>query len=350
MPSTEITSRLADIYAQLIGSSALWPAVGLAATALVGLLVIALIARLAFGVIARIADAVSSRKRRQTQGYCIGVAPFAGRKGRVASAVLIESLREDLKHFSFGAPYEVVSAPIPRATRTIGMRDIARRWLSRSSAEVMVWGHKDGKSTAPIKLDILSCQGSLTPREAKHSRVQLPANFARGNEAVHRAGVYLIARALQPGLAIATAFRPERLAPVADILTEILANPDSLPDDTQLLLETDYCAMALHIGAEDGIDRVISMRRRRLSRPDVIDTEAQIAARIDLGRALLAKSEKSFDPVRVREAMDHLKIAVELLKLNPTIQLATHTSNAVQAGQRMLQNRQRFSVTGGSSI
>ncbi len=73
-------------------------------------------------------------------------------------------------------------------------------------------------------------------------------------------------------------------------------------------------------------------------------------ARIDLGRALLGLAAINFDPVRVREAMDHLKIAVDMLKSDEVLQLAQITNQAVQQGQAMLANRKRFSVTGGSTI
>ena len=47
---------------------------------------------------------------------------------------------------------------------------------------------------------------------------------------------------------------------------------------------------------------------------------------------------------------NHLKIAVERLKVDPILQLAQATNQAVLQGQEMLSNRKRFSVTGGSTL
>ena len=48
--------------------------------------------------------------------------------------------------------------------------------------------------------------------------------------------------------------------------------------------------------------------------------------------------------------MDQLQLAVERLKTDPIMRLAQATNQAVQQGQTMLANRQRFSVTGGSNV
>ena len=347
MPGNDFTTRLIDWFNQTIAGSPLWAGAGLAAAAIVALFLVWLVLRFVFRVARSIGHAMAGRKRRHTQGYGLGVAPFVGAKGNAMAKALRVALQEEMKHFSFGAPYEVIKAIAPKATKKLGLRDVARKWLTRASADLIVWGYRERGPKAPLVLDILSCEGSLSPAEAQQTRVYLPHDYAKTSETVRRAGAYLVARALQPGLARATAFRAEKLAPVAEILADILAHPGSLPAQTLSMLETDYCAMALHIGSDSGLEQVAKLRRKRLSDGAVPDTETQIAARIDLGRALLGISAKAFDPARVREAMDHLKAAVELLKLNPTIQLANHTTNAVQKGQAMLSARRRFSVTSG---
>ena len=156
---------------------------------------------------------------------------------------------------------------------------------------------------------------------------------------------------LQPGLSDGSAFKAEKLAPVADILVTCLQDRDALPARTQLTLETDYCSMALHLGGEQHLTRVTEMRRRRIASDENLQAAHEIQARIDLGRALLALSDINFDPVRIREAMDHLKIAVDRLKA-PILFCNSRRlpSQAVQQGQAMLSNRKRFSVTGGSTL
>ena len=350
MPGDAYIAQITNWFTQTIAGSPIWAAIGLAAVCAAGLAVAWAILRIVWRLFGAVSSALSSRRRRQTQGYTLGVARFAGARGNKLSKALIHALQEDMSEFSFGAQYEVIKAPAPRASEKQGLRDVARRWLSRASSDLIVWGYRGRGSSAPLHLSILSCEGSLTPAEAQETQVLLPGDFAKASDIVRKAGAYLVARALQPGLARATAFRAEKLAPVADILAKCLANPGSLPDETVSLLETDYCAMGLHIGSDEHLIHVAELRHARLAGERQLDTETQIAARIDLGRALLGMSAKAFDPSRVREAMDHLKAAVELLKLNPTIQLANHTSNAVQQGQAMLSARQRFSVTGGGGV
>ena len=350
MPGDAYITQITNWFTQNVAGSQLWAAIGLAAVAAAGLAVAWVILRGLMRLIGSISSSISSRRRRQTQGYTIGVARFAGARGGKLAKALIQTLQDDMSEFSFGAQYEVIKAPAPIATQKQGLRDVARRWLGRASSDLIIWGYRGRGSSAPLHLSILSCEGSLTPAEAQETQVMLPGDFAKASDIVRKAGAYLVARALQPGLARATAFRAEKLEPVADVLAKCLANPGSLPDETISLLETDYCAMGLHIGTEDHLIHVAELRRARLASEQQLDTETQIAARIDLGRALLGMSAKAFDPARVREAMDHLKAAVELLKLNPTIQFANHTANAVQQGQALLQARQRFSVTGGGGV
>jgi len=153
---------------------------------------------------------------------------------------------------------------------------------------------------------VLSLEGSLSPSEAVHSEEFLPYISSDNAHTTSRISAYLIARALQPGLADATAFRAEKLAPVADILFECLQDKDDLPERTVTTIETDYCAMGLHLGSVQHLTNVINLRRKRLAASTAVPINVELQSRIDLGRALLDISKSNFDPVRVREAMDHL--------------------------------------------
>ncbi|MDJ0920367.1 MAG: hypothetical protein QNI84_04510 [Henriciella sp.] len=347
MPTDVSLSSLSDWYTQSIAGSALWSAIGFGVCALVILIVLAMILRQVFKAFRAVSRLMAKRRRRDAQGYGLSLAPLAGAKSGKTTAALVKSIETDLAEFCFGAPYEIVSAPAPKVRGKLGLRDVARRWLENSATDLVVWGHRDSGKAAPFKLDILSREGSLSAEEAVYSRVQLPADYAKASPAIRTCGAYLVARALLPGLAQATTFRAEKLAPVAAHLATFLEEAEALPAETALLIERDYCAMALHIGTEAHLQSVVSLRTARLSAPGHLATSEQISARIDLGRALLAISEIKFDPKRIRSAMDHLKIAVELLRGDPSIRLATETTAAVQKGQAMLQARRRFSVTGG---
>lgn len=350
MPDTALSAQITDWFMSTIAGSPLWAGLGLAAAGLLAIWLIWQLVRGLAGFLGLIRNKLASHRRRQTQGYTLGIAPLSGARGNAISKALTTALQAHISDFSFGAPVDVIQAPAPSTTKTLGQREVARKWLGKSASDLVAWGYRTSGKNAPYQLNILSCEGSLTPAEAKESQALLPADFHKSSDIVKKVGAYLIARALQPGLAVATAFKAEKLVPVADFLADAIAAPGSLPPQTQLLIETDYCAMGLHIGDDVHLERVVSLRRARLSADTQLNEQTRIEARIDLGRALLAISGKRFDPTRVREAMDHLKIAVDMLREHPTIRLASQTSAAVQQGQSMLQNRQRFSVTGGSSI
>ena len=337
-----------------IATSSLWAGAGLAAVLLLGLYVVWKCLR-GIGLIFRaLTNMLAARRRKSQQGYGISIVPFTGPKGRQQTKVLKAALEKHLSQFAFGAPYEVLLAPRLRAKGAKGLRAAATEWLERSATDVVVWGHRQRGRQTPTLVEVLSCEGSLSPQEASHSVGTLPLQTKQNRDTVAVVNAYLVARNLLPGLANATAFKAEKIAPVADTLLRCLNVPDALPERTQLTLEMDYCAMALHIGSLDHLERVVTLRRARLQAATDQDTaltaEVDIQSRVDLGRALLKISAEKFDPLKVREAVDQLKIAIEHLKTNPVLQLAGQTSAAVQQGQALLANRKRFSVTGGANL
>ena len=227
---------------------------------------------------------------------------------------------------------------------------VSVNWLEKSSTDLIVWGYRPRDKTEASRVEVLSLGGSLPPSDAMHSEGLLPLVTRENEETTSRTIAYLIARALQPGLGDGSAFRADKLAPVADIIMSCLQDEAALPTQTRNTLEMDYCSMAIALNTEEHLARVVELRRKRLASEEPLAPADEIQARIDLGRALLLISNSNFDPVRVREAMDHLKIAVERLKVDPILRLAQQTNQAVQQGQAMLSNRKRFSVTGGSTI
>lgn len=343
-------SALTEWFNTTIAGSAIWSGIGVAAAAIFALFVIYLLLKGFAALSAVIMTALASRKRRSTQGFGIAIAPIIGAFGARQTKAIIAALEQYLDLFTFGSPFEIVRAPRMRAKGAKGLRAAATAWLEKSSTDLVLWGHRDRGKDQPTQVEVLSLGGSLPPSDAMHSEGLLPLINSTNQATTSRVVAYLVARALQPGLGDGTAFRAEKLEPVAAILRECLQDRDILPERTQLTLETDYCSMALALGTEEHLARVIEYRRRRLTAEEILQPALEVQARIDLGRALLIQSQNNFDPVRVREAMDHLKLAIERLKNDPILQLAQATNQAVQQGQTMLSNRKRFSVTGGSTI
>ncbi|MCR9269033.1 MAG: heme biosynthesis HemY N-terminal domain-containing protein [Hyphomonadaceae bacterium] len=343
-------SFLTEWFETTIAGSPIWSAIGLVAAALVGLYLFWRVVKAFAALVRMISTSMASRKRRSTQGFGIAISPLMGPQGNAQTKAIFAALEEHLSLFTFGSPFELVRAPRMRAKGSKGLRAAATEWLEKSSTDLVLWGYRPRGKAEAARVEVLSLGGSLTPSDAMHSEGLLPYISKTNKETTSRVVAYLVARAIQPGLSDGTAFRPDKLAPVADLLMECLQGRDQLPDRTLLTLETDYCSMALALETDAHLQRVIEMRRRRLAADESMHPTFEIQARIDLGRALLMQSKTNFDPVRVREAMDHLKIAVDRLKADPTLRLAQATNIAVQQGQAMLSNRKRFSVTGGSTI
>ena len=343
-------SPLIEWFNTYVSGSVIWSGLGLVTALLAVLVLIYFMIKAFAGLVTTISTALASRKRRSTQGFGIAIAPVIGPGGAKQTKAVIAALEDHLALFTFGSPFEIVRAPRIRAKGAKGLRASATTWLEKSSTDLILWGHRKRGKAAPTQVEVLSLGGSLKPDDAMHSEGLLPFIDKANPDTASKAVAYLVARALQPGLADGTAFRAEKLEPVAAILIDCLQDSGALPERTQLTLETDYCSMALALGGAEHLTRVVESRRRRLAGEAPLLPAFEIQARIDLGRALLRQAQTNFDPIRVREAMDHLKVAVDRLKVDPILQLAQATNQAVQQGQAMLANRKRFSVTGGSTI
>lgn len=343
-------SPLIEWFNATIAGSAFWSGLGLLSVGLVALYVLVWLARGGAALASVLMTNMASRKRQSTQGFGLAIAPLSGPNGTAQTNAIISALETHLEQFMFGSPFEIVRAPKLRAKGSKGLRAAASDWLEKSSTDLIVWGYRPRDKTEASRVEVLSLGGSLPPSDAMHSEGLLPLVTRENEETTSRTIAYLIARALQPGLGDGSAFRADKLAPVADIIISCLQDEDALPAQTRNTLEMDYCSMAIALNTEPHLTRVVELRRRRLANEEPLAPADEIQARIDLGRALLLLSNSSFDPVRVREAMDHLKIAVDRLKGDPILRLAQQTNQAVQQGQAMLANRKRFSVTGGSTI
>ena len=345
----QVTTLMEWFNSQIAGSL-IWSSIGFATAILAALVLIYFVFKACASLVTLLTTSLASRKRRSTQGFGIAVAPIIGAKGAKQTKAIINALENHLELFTFGSPFEIVRAPRIRARGAKGFRASATRWLEKSSTDLVMWGHRKSGKQQPTSVEVLSLGGSLKPDDAMHSEGLLPQIDKTNEDTTSRVVAYLVARALQPGLSDGSAYRAEKLEPVAAILQDCLQDTVSLPDRTQLTLETDYCSMALALATPDHLTRVVEYRRKRLASEQPMLPAFEVQARIDLGRALLHQAQANFDPIRVREAMDHLKLAVERLKVDPILQLAQATNQAVQQGQTMLSSRKRFSVTGGSTL
>ncbi|MEM8616695.1 MAG: hypothetical protein AAGF20_07145 [Pseudomonadota bacterium] len=340
---------LREAYLSNIDQSALWSAIGFIAAILSGLAALVLIVVL----VARNLRPFLSKfglKPKPAVGHHIAVARLQGPKAKAATDALFSALEAELPVFTFGAPFTLNLAPAPKATTHRDRADRARDWMALREVDLMAWGESGGEARGVYALTVLSRPGGLPAHKALRQRLEVPLSLLQGRAIVAKVAAYVFARTLQPGLAEARAFRPEKLEPVADILSEALSETDLFNAVMLDILEADYCAMALRIGTPAHLQRLVGLRQARLLADETSDISTKIMARADLGRAMIALSEAQFDPARTREGMDHLKAALDLLRADQGIHLATELSDAVRKGQALLSRPGRFSVTGGSAL
>lgn len=301
-----------------------------------------------FGLSRAAARAGLKRKRRDFHGFGILLSGIIGPGGAAETKALREYLTRHLGTFTFGAPVDVSLTRPLHAKGQTGLRQMASQRMESVASNLVAWGKASRKTG--IQLDLMSTVIDPETGERRLETIHLPSRLSALSEADQKAAVYLFARVLQPRLADATGFRREKIKPIADILSGTLTADTALPSAALKVLENDFCAMALHAGTPEDYETIVKLRRQRLMGNERLDRQTQIRARIDLGRALLLLSEKRLDPKRVREAMDHLKQAIDLLREHPALRIATATSDAVREGERLLTARRRFSVTGGSPL
>lgn len=348
MPATTMFEQVANWCAGFIQSHPALSVVSLIAIVILVLIALWQITRWIIRGGRAVSRAMLRQKRRDFHGFGIVVSTLSGPKGGAKTKDLIILLQKHLSAFSFGAPYEVTQTTPLRAKGVLGLREIAGRRIQSVSGNLISWGKAEKKK--PIQVDIMSRETDPETGFGRLETVVLPEDLDELNEVQERAVAYMYARVLQTGLADAAGYRKEKIKPIANLLSAALNDPGTLPGEMVAILEDDYCTMALHVGEIDDMEQIVKLRRARLLADGQLDRRTQIKARIDLGRALLGLSEHKHDPARIREAMDHLKQAVDLLRTHPAIKLATATSDAVRLGEKMLTAKKRFSVLGGSAL
>ena len=328
---------------------------GLALGLLVSLFLFVLLLRFFVRLGRGVGDAGTAGALRtdKSPGYRIVLARPAGRTRGVTLKWLDRALQEHLGEFNFGAPYKIARMSVLKgglAPKTIAR---ARRRMAAADADLLVWGERKGRREDGLVLHGLTRGGGLTPAEAKVFTLRLPARQVALEGRMPKVAAFLLAKQLQPALGNPQSFRPEKISLLAEALSDMLEHDGPMPEAVRGEIEGDFCASAVHVAEEAGdlagLDRVIALRREHLSEGAAkADPERAIQARMDIGRALLARAAKKFDPELIREAISHLSQVVEALRADPSIMRAQSASDAMFKAQGLLESRKRFAVNFGT--
>ncbi|WP_375210019.1 hypothetical protein [Hyphomonas jannaschiana] len=330
-------------------------ALGVVLGLLFGGFLIVLAARFCVRIVRRLGDVMAARALRtdKTPGYRIVLAKPAGRKRGATLKWLQAALTDHLSAFNFGAPFRIMRmSPLlgGLAPRTV---ERARRRMAASDADLFVWGERRGRKEDGLVLHGLTRGGGLTAAEARLFTLRLPARETSLEGAMPKIAAFLMAKKLQPGLGNPQSFRPEKISLLAEALSAMLDHEGPMPVAVRNEVEGDFCASAVHVAEEAGdlagLDRVIALRREHLTEGAVqADPERAIQARMDIGRALLARAAKKYEPELVREAIGYLSQVVEALRADPSIMRAQAASDAMFKAQSLMETRKRFAVNFGT--
>lgn len=301
----------------------------------------------------RSAISAGARSRKQQIGYQVLIARPEGRSGRSAFNFLSSAADNYLSSFSFDAPLQIARTAQIGGGRTMKAERAARLRLKRADADLIVWGERVGKGHDGLVVYTLSRAGGKLPDEAVLDHFSLPARSKDRDDRVKKIAAYLLAKRLQPSLGHPSDFRAERLEPIAEELEDLLGATQELSSQIRYELEHDFSKAALHVGTkEDGeawLDKVVEMRGAALERlGDAPQPGVWSDAKLDLGRALILKAERKFDPAMIAEGSKHLRDAVEILKSDPSIRRAEEAMETIDTARRLSANRDRFSINFGS--
>ncbi|MEO0464995.1 MAG: hypothetical protein AAF216_00515 [Pseudomonadota bacterium] len=294
------------------------------------------------------------RRAGQEPGYRVLLGEFDGGQSSASRDIIEQSLEDHLAEFSFGAQFRTFRVKGVRGRPEGAALDGARRRLKKTGADMIVWGARQGDGEEALRIYGVSRGGSRLPSQAHVFTLRIPGKLRIYSEPMRRVVAYLLAKRLQPALGRPEAFRAEKIAELGatlDTLLDVFEAEDgpALPAGAQREVETDFSGITLHL-TESGprpewIDKLIERRRATLEElKDVPDAEAQIDARLDLGQALLKRSETAFDPVGVREASVHLNAAIDALRQHDTIRKAQRASDGLQRAKSLVETRRRFAV------
>ena len=293
---------------------------------------------------AHLAGTASEVRRGSDVGARLLIARGRGSRGNSASEFLSQTARTHVKRFMFGGPFDVIEFPAKVSNLTE-----ARSLLKMTGADLVMWG--EGRRGKPIEAHIVRRMEASDRHIAEHKVFTLPKRKADWNSTLSMALAYGSARALRPALGRPSDFRADRLMPVVETLEKILTQqPDMDPVLAADVLD-DYMAGALQLALSDvdgWKERSVDIMRTSLERLDRSKTpDRWVTAKINLGRALKLRCERSFDPILLQESIGHLTDALEALRTEPRFKLAESAAQAISDCQKMLGSRRRFSITQG---
>jgi len=321
---------------------------------LTGLLLILAI-RFSVRLVRRLRDAGTAGALRtdKSPGYRIVLSRPAGAARGATLKWLGSALEDHLSAFNFGAPYKVARMSVLKGGLAPKAVASARRRMALADADLFVWGERRGRKEDGLVLHGLTRGGGLTPADAKLFTLRLPARKAALDGHMPKVAAFLLAKQLQPALGNPQSFRAEKISLLAEALSGMLDHEGPMSAAVRNELESDFCASAVHVAEEAGdlagLDRVIALRREHLTEGAVqANPERAIQARMDIGRALLARAARKFDPELIREAIGHLSQVVEALRADPSIMRAQAASDAMFKAQSLLESRKRFAVNFGT--
>ncbi len=327
---------------------------GLAALALV-LASVFIVFRFLGRVVRAAKDSAVTRSLRTSKapGYRILMSMPTGKAPRATSRWLRKAMHENLASYNFGAPFTIAEMSALKGELAPKSIARARRRMAASDADMLIWVARRGGSDTGLVINGLTRGGGLSPADAVMFEIKLPARKAALGGAMEQVAAYLLAKQLQPALANPQSFRPEKMKLLATAISAMLDHQGQMAPAIRAGLEADFCASSVHVAEQsgdlEGLDRVISLRREHLTEHAAnADPARALQARMDIGRALLARAERKFDPALIQEAIGHLSQVVEALRTDPAIVRAQGASDAMFKAQTMLESRKRFAVNFGT--
>lgn len=323
--------------------------VGFASATAVGAYALIQVVRGAVAASRSVSNAAGLRRaiRNAGPGFRILLTRSGGPGGARAGKFTKAALSDHLEQFSFGAPFQLVPAGRISGADLDAKVTVARKRLVRSGADMIVWSERVSGREGGYRIHGLSRGGGVNPADAEPFVLTFTGRRADWRAPLGQVLAYRLAKHLQPSLGRPEGFRPERVREITHVIDDLLRGETPLSEDARAALEDDFCAGALHV-AEQGddpvfIERVIELRRSRLAESDY-RAGSLTQSQLDLGRAMLAKADRVFDPILVREAMQHLDLAIVKLRTDDMIARAQQATDAVTRGQKMLETRKRFSL------
>jgi len=204
--------------------------------------------------------------------------------------------------------------------------EAARAWLSKSEADLLVWG--EGGKGPLHRIFFLTGKSAIAGEPVQEIRFVPPGSgdLETGDEVNGLAAgiAYIFARTALPSAQEADRYRVEKLVPLLDALGALAHEPPrGLGAAFEQVLRRDAAAIALSVGRRRGdpdeLRRASRLRVRIVAEIDrTYDPVAWAIARADVGRTHLAIGQLELDDKRLGASAAALGEAAEMLKGDDT--------------------------------